>query len=1086
MDNLPAEIQKDNELALKEQIQAFQNDTKILSQRTMDFVEKFYPAYSINPSEIQSVEKENSLELLNKFTFYRLCECSVEDVDDLFALFSGKMQKLFTTAYSIKQEVCYGIVSNAGQTSLVVGISPSSKDEATKRIIEGLLPGMKIEKFEGKFSNSEKETQNDAEHFDKDRYVGCISGIPALKVEGQLVEKDLSALMRSLNGENYTIMIMCKPMDEHVIQEKINQAIKIQDECFAISKRTISLQRSISDGTSHTDNFSEMNGENKTKGHGTNLSGAIPGMLLGAKIGAVAGTPIPIIGNAVGIVGGGIVGLIVGQQLNFNKNSSKGKSHSITKGYSDAVSKTINEGESLSLDIQNGFALELMKMAEAMTDRLKVGRSIGMWETVVSYSSDSEIASKIIQGSLYSDIASGIPDILPPVVFSYTDKCGKNFGKIHNEQLLIPKGFFEGNNNSSLCSFITSEELCGICTIPTDNTVGFEIKKAKGYSINNQKKDDDILIGDICEYERPLPNVQFGLSDDDLNKHTFVCGITGYGKTNTVKRILENIQKPFMVIEPAKKEYRSIQKDVKVYTFGRPEINCIKMNPFYILPGISPQQHIDLLKDLFSASFALYGPMPYIVEKCLYNIYAKKGWNLTLGFHPCLVGINQTSDLFNEEAVKQKYDMISHRFYFPTMQDLKDEVDYYIEHEMTYEGEIKGNIKSAIKARIDSLCVGAKGYMFNTYETTKYDDIFNDNVVFELEGLADDADKAFALGLLIIYVNEYRQVRKEITQNQEKGLQHVLVIEEAHRLLKNVSTEQNNEDMGNPKGKAVEHFTNMLAEMRSYGQGVIIAEQIPSKLAPDVIKNSSNKIVHRLVALDDQEIVASTIGVSAEEAIYLGNLKTGYALCHKEGMVQPVITKVREITKKTVTDDNLYQKELDTKLFGINKSIISNELPKDIEAWAVKTLVSITRKHDYRKIFGGLEKASDDIKHKAGLKAVAMVPGVDKNNCVLECIADSICAFLVSGVFSSNQMPQNEMIECVFDIVRVPDNIKLARLHTMLTAFYKRDPGSKSVDVVAGLVSGEYAQGKDVSQLINDFLLAEDEKFTDEVMKKLS
>lgn len=227
------------------------------------------------------------------------------------------------------------------------------------------------------------------------------------------------------------------------------------------------------------------------------------------------------------------------------------------------------------------------------------------------------------------------------------------------------------------------------------------------------------------------------------------------------------------------------------------------------MPGISPQQHIDLLKDLFSASFALYGPMPYILEKCLYNIYLKKGWNLTLGFHPCLAGENGNVDLFDEDIIKEKYTVMAHKYLFPTMQDLKDEVDYYIENEMTYEGEVKGNIRSAIKARIDSLCVGAKGFMFNTYDVTDFDELFNNNVVLELEGLTDDSDKAFALGLLIIYVNEYRQLKKEISE--VNGLEHILVIEEAHRLLKNVSME-NNEDIGNPKGKAVEHWCDTCQE----------------------------------------------------------------------------------------------------------------------------------------------------------------------------------------------------------------------------------------------------------------------------------
>lgn len=338
-----------------------------------------------------------------------------------------------------------------------------------------------------------------------------------------------------------------------------------------------------------------------------------------------------------------------------------------------------------------------------------------------------KLPSKIIQGSLYSEIASGATrDYCLQLYFRIKTCCFDEEGKvknIHCQQALIPRGFFDGAHNSPLCSLVTSEELCGICTIPVDHTVGFEIKKSKGYSINSHIDDSDILLGNICEYERPLPNIEFGLSEDDLNKHTFVCGITGSGKTNTVKRILESVDKPFMVIEPAKKEYRNIQKEVNVYTLGRPEINCIKLNPFYIMPGISPQQHIDLLKDLFSASFALYGPMPYILEKCLYNIYLKKGWNLTLGFHPCLAGENGNVDLFDEDIIKEKYTVMAHKYLFPTMQDLKDEVDYYIENEMTYEGEVKGNIRSAIKARIDSLCVGAKGFMFNTYDVTDFDEL---------------------------------------------------------------------------------------------------------------------------------------------------------------------------------------------------------------------------------------------------------------------------------------------------------------------------------------------------------------------------
>ena len=779
----------------------FTEDTRKLGVCTSNYIQSFYPSYSVNNAMVVSLPLENSLDVLNSFTFYKLCECTIYNVDNRMEYFSEKMKKLFISAYSIKQEVCYGIVSSEGKTSIVLGVKPTSKDAIIKTLVEGLLPGVRLEQFQDRFDNSKEKSCN-GDTKDKDRYVGCICGVPALRIDGQLQKKDLSSLMRSLNGQNYTIMVMCKPVDEFKIQEKINQAIKIQDECFAISKRTYSLQEGSSYGSTHTDSGNETYGENRSKNSGFNLSGALPGMVTGATVGATIGTPVPIIGNVLGLIGGGIVGLIAGQQLNFNKGSSKGISHNITEGYSDAISNTINGGKSISADIQNGFAIDLMKMSESMTERLKVGRNIGMWESVISYSSDSKIASDVIQGSLYSEMASGQPDVLPPVVFSYMDTCydsDLSVDKIHNQQLMIPKGFFSDTYESPISSLVTSEELCAICTIPTENIAGFEIREAKGYPLNYHQQPDDKTIGLVCEYERPLPNVPFGLSEYDLNKHTFVCGITGSGKTNTVKKILESVDKPFLVIEPAKKEYRNIEKEIDVYTLGRPEINCPKINPFYILPGISPQQHIDMLKDLFSASFAFYGPMPYILEKCLYNIYAKRGWNLTLGFHPCLVNVKSQIELFNEKKMNDLYSTKAHKYVFPTMQDLKDEIDYYIENEMTYEGEVKGNIRGAIKARIDSLCVGAKGYMFNTHDMIDMKKLLETNSVLELEGLSDDADKAFALGLLVIYVNEYRQIEKEI--NTAKGLRHLLVIEEAHRLLKNVSTESN-EDLGNPKGES--------------------------------------------------------------------------------------------------------------------------------------------------------------------------------------------------------------------------------------------------------------------------------------------
>lgn len=1053
-------------------IKEFEKDTEKLGNLTVNFIENFYPSYSIN-NDIEKLEKENSLDLLNSFTFYKICECKIYDVDDRFEYFLEKLKKLFTAAYSMNRNVYYGIVGNNGNVSLVLGVDDKNgENETILSIIKGLLSGIKIEKYDKKFI-----IEKDDNGKDKKRFVGCISGVPAVKIDGEYQKKDLSPLIRSLNKENYTIMILCKPIDEKKIQEKINEAIKIQDECFAISKRTLSLQT----GETNTESRNETTG--KSDGQSIGVSAAP----LLALAGAAIGSAIPCVGT---VIGGGI-GAMIGSA--FNASKTKGTNHS----YSKAISNTINENESISGDIQNGFAIELMKMAESTIERLKIGRNIGMWETVISYSSDSKLAMDIIQGSLYSEIASEVPEILPPVVFPYENAI--------EEQAIIPKGFFENEKDykNNLCSLITSEEICGICSIPIENTFGFEINESKGYALNYLKKENDKTLGYVCEYDNPLDNVPFGLSEEDLNKHVFVCGITGSGKTNTVKKILESVNEPFLVIEPVKKEYRNIKKDIEVYTMGRPEINCIKMNPFYVPMGISLQQHIDSLKDLFSASFSFYGPMPYIFEKCLYRIYEKKGWNLTFGLHSYYLEENKNNlseELFDNKKLEEFYKTISNKYLFPNMQDLKDDVNYYINNEMTYEGELKGNIEGAIKARIDSLCVGAKGYMFNTNDMFDFDIIFNQNSVFELEGLADDSDKAFALGLLIIYINEYRQVDKEI--NNKKGLKHLLVIEEAHRLLKNVSTEKN-EDTGNPKGKAVEHFTNMLAEMRSYGQGVIVAEQIPTKLAPDVIKNSSNKIVHRIIAKDDQEVIANTIGIYPEDAIYLGNSKTGYALCHKEGMVQPVIVKIDEVESNNISDKNLYEKNIDEKIKNINKSVIKNQLSNDIYAWAIKTLISLMYNPNDKELYEGLDFAYNEINNKIYLYSISLIKCNNKKDYIIECINEAIISLLVSGVFSNHKLPTDEFVSLIDEIIHNPiilndvvnkedeqdeceqDITKKLYLLNEFENFYNGEPKNKSVEIVAQLYSKEYANNNNITNSINDYTLLKNNQFVEDVKNYL-
>ena len=584
------------------------------------------------------------------------------------------------------------------------------------------------------------------------------------------------------------------------------------------------------------------------------------------------------------------------------------KLKSLVVGGRVADSEQRQEGKSVSREEQNTKLLELERLAEHHSERLSKAVNVGAWETSITFATATAPGRDILAGLLLGELAQPSIDAIPPSVY---------FADLTDDRpLLIPRQDNVSKvSPSSLASYLTSEELASIAAPPSENLPGYEIRRTPALSltdVNSATPREGRSLGNVCDHGRPLEGVEVRLGPTDLAKHLFVCGLTGTGKTTTVKEILAAADVPFLVLESAKRDYRrllgypSLKERLRIYTPGDTSIAPLRLNPFHIMPGVQAGVHIDYLKAIFNASFSLYGPMPYIVEQCLHNIYLKRGWDLTAGQHPQLLGPDGGRD-------KQRYDQAESRCYFPTLLDLRDEVQEYVRSKLDYKGELSDNIRTAIITRLDSLAVGAKGLLFNSSESLDMENLLRHPTVLELDALSDDDDKAFVVGLLLTLISEYRQTNDPSRDPYAKpgsDLQHVLVIEEAHRLLKNVVQERQSEHLGNPRGKAVEFFANVISEMRSMGQGVAVVEQIPSKLLPDVIKNTNSKIVHRLVSRDDQALLSSTLGLEEKEAIYLTSLKTGHALYAREGMQRPIEVKIDQTVPARIVSDSKVHREM--------------------------------------------------------------------------------------------------------------------------------------------------------------------------------
>lgn len=976
----------------------FKEDTNIIANQVDRFVQTMYPAYLVNVDSVSSLIENNSAVSLDAMSFFRIASCTVDKTDDVFNSINEKMEKLIAALHSVNVPVGFGVISSGGVTNLVLCIDKNENSKAVIKIVNGLLTGIEIKEFTPNFAKSPKKPQS----------FGLLSGVPSVVVNDEKQTFSLSTVMRALNGSDYTVLFLAKPVTSDVVQGQINELISIRDAAFAVSKRNIANSQSEANGKTNTKNVTD------TEGHSDTIGGGISG-----------GIVAPFLLSA-----------------NVNYSHSTNKSHS--EGYSNSISKTITEGKTISAEIQNGFALELISYADKAIERLKGCQNNGVWQTAICYSADNELSRNIIKACLNSELSKPVPDKLPMIDF---EGEAKDF---INQQILMPdfKKTADGTPYNPLCSLVNSSELGLLCTFPVDSVPDFEMRQAKQFPLVRNEQSEVEQIGFVCDGERKIDNMPFSFSLGDLNKHTFVCGITGSGKTTTVKKILTTANKPYLVIEPAKREYRNLSAKKTVYTFGKPELNCPQINPFYIMPGVSPQAHIDFLKDLFIASFSFYGPMPYILEKCLHNVYKNRGWDLTLGFHPLLADTKHIDKLYERDYVEKQYAEKAHRYLFPTMQDLKNEVERYVSQEMKYDGEVSGNIKTAIKVRLENLCVGTKGYMFNTHECLDMDSIMKSNAVFELEGLADDADKAFSVGLILVLISEYRQTQGATN----KDLNHLLVIEEAHRLLKNVNTERISEDMGNPKGKAVDHFTNIIAEMRSYGQGVIVAEQIPSKLAPDVIKNTSNKIVHRIVSIDDQQIIANTIGLSADDAIQIGTMKTGYALCHKEGMTLPVSVCIDKVADVTATDDTMYVGKIKERMPKILLSRVDEVLGNRPEAKEIAyRFLNTALAEDTDLLISSVTTARKMLRNILRQNNPGISFESDLPNVIPDFLARSVIKFLICGIYAADTLPDDNFYELFVKFVDTKDNEFGAEIKKQLKALYgNQDTGKFARRIVAG------------------------------------
>lgn len=846
-------------------------------------------------------------------------------------------------ALSITDSAVFIIIDSDGvKTDFYMGVRSldeyrtiSSLKNTVENAMKGQFPGIKT--FDD-YTIEDMEKILDQMKAKSVSAVSCVANNKAHEhTSNQSFVQGLEKLVQSMQGEKYTGISIANGTSQSQLRElrKGYENVYTQLSAFASTQvnytsnnafnYSVAETKGDSKATTHTTNYSETQSESNTNGtsvsHGESQESAagktIKGVASAASLlGAVLGGPALAAG--VVISGGlGMLGSVVSKNISdsTSRNESITKGLSTTDGYSDGVTNTTNysssktEGqtkgmsEGMTLTLHDKSIEDILERINKQLKRIDEFESLGMYECAAYFLSDNQYAAEVA-ASTYKALMRGENSGVEIAAIN-------SWGQFQQEKTMMiaqyVKNFIHpvfkyqgptGNIEVTPCSLVSANELAIHMGLPRHSVCGLPVIEHSDFgkeivTYDGIKHTNGINLGKIFNMGS-VGKSKVTLDPDSLTMHTFVTGSTGSGKSNTVYEILrqlDNFGVHYLVIEPAKGEYKNIFgqfADVKVYSTNPKVAGLLKVNPFSFPEGIHVLEHMDRLVEIFNVCWPMYAAMPAILKEAMERAYVSTGWNINT----------------SENTAEGR---------FPNFADLLEQIELVID-ESKYSADSKGDYSGALMTRVRSLTTGLNGQIFCGDEISN-GDLFDKNVIVDLSRVGSAETKSLIMGLLVMKLNEYRMD----SGRMNSSLSHVTVLEEAHNLLKRTSTEQVSEG-ANVLGKSVELLANSIAEMRTYGEGFVIADQAPGLLDMSVIRNTNTKIILRLPEKTDRELVGYAAGLREDQIPELAKLKKGVAAVYQNDWVEPVLVQVNrcEIQEKNYvyegdevyTDTTDYRKQV--------------------------------------------------------------------------------------------------------------------------------------------------------------------------------
>lgn len=860
---------------------AFNDASSII---TKDYLSKLETYEIINPSE-----DDIDINIAECGKFYKLTKLVLNREEN----FLNKLTTIVNVVSSIdctlstiiksdgyKIDYYFGILSKKYKNDKINSIK---RREANSASFKGALSGNLIGSDLEELSIDEVNSFKDEILMKKGSCYSSVSGIVALRDKDdksvQSYVQGIENLVDSLGNQSYTIVMLADPIDTDEIQiiKQGYEMLYTQLFSFAHSSVTINESDTLSLSKSKTQGISEgiskgiSMTQSKTKSKGKS-----------SAFNASVGVNFIVTGNAG-------INIATNNSVSdtFGKTDTTVQMKQENKAVTDTTSNSKTSGKNLQLSYENKSVKSLLDKIDMNLKRLDECESFGAFDCAAYIIADDRETALSV-ASNYNALMRGKESCVQASHINswFKDEDTKIIRKYIGS--MVHPRFWQNKSDKivvSPASIISGNELAIQIGLPKKSVSGISVIPMAAFGRNIIKSENNsIVLGNLYhmghEQDSKDKKQKVYINVESLSMHTFITGSTGSGKSTTIYSLLdklihhkvngktdENIK--FMVIEPAKGEYKNrfgTYSNVNVFGTNYKKMPLLRINPFSFPEDVHILEHIDRLIEIFNVCWPMYAAMPAVLKDSIERAYNVSGWNL--------------------ETSECKYKISNGVYLYPTFADVLQQINNIIE-ESAYSSDSKGDYKGALCTRLKSLTNGIYGQIFTSDELDSKT-LFDTNVIVDLSRIGSVETKSLIMGLLIMKLQEYRMSNAKGGNNP---LKHITVLEEAHNILKRTSKEQISES-SNLIGKSVEMLANSIAEMRTYGEGFIIADQSPGLLDLSVIRNTNTKIILRLPDLNDRELVGRAANLNDEQILELSRLKTFVSAVYQNDWLEPVLCNI--------------------------------------------------------------------------------------------------------------------------------------------------------------------------------------------------